>query len=64
MAETRLEDLNLDSLEIIEALFELEEVFNISLSLPQTDNMPVTVGDLDALVASRLSSFPVAQDNA
>ena len=57
--EARLEDLEIDSLRMIEILFSVEEAFGISVSADQAELKAklVTFGDLvdyiDSLVASR-----------
>jgi acyl carrier protein len=57
--ETRLEDLDIDSLRMIEILFSVEDEFKITVPAEQAELRAklVTVGDLaeyvDALVAER-----------
>ena len=52
-AETRLnEDLNADSLDVVEMLMSLEEEFNITVPEDEAVNIK-TVGDIIALIESK-----------
>jgi acyl carrier protein len=50
--DTRLEDLDIDSLRMIEILFSVEDAFNISVPAEQADlrEKVKTVGDLAAYI--------------
>ena len=60
--ETKLEDLGAESLKIIEMVFELEEKFDISISLtPNAEGRSValsTVGDVSRAVKDLVDAKP------
>lgn len=52
--EATLEDLGLDSLAVIEFLFQVEDHFNIKI--PDQQQPPQTLGEMEALIAPLLAS--------
>ncbi|HJP68236.1 MAG TPA: phosphopantetheine-binding protein [Sphingomicrobium sp.] len=60
--ETKLEDLGAESIDVIEMVFELEEKFDITISLSPTMARPTfsTVGDVSRAV-KKLVDAKVAQ---
>ncbi|MGZ5088627.1 MAG: phosphopantetheine-binding protein [Usitatibacter sp.] len=60
--ETRLEDLDIDSLRMIEILFEVEDAFAISVPASEAElrSRLVTVGDLVAYIDSLIAQKAAA----
>ncbi len=57
--DTKLADIQIDSLTLAELLFELEDQLHVSMSEPA--NMPQSVGDLVALVQPYMASADAAK---
>lgn len=55
-AETGLADAGLDSLAVAELLFSIEEDFGIDLGDVPPDAVPTTVGEIVALIDSKLQA--------
>jgi len=57
--DATLEDLGIDSLMQLELLFEFEE--KLTISLPDVEDRPKTIGDLVSLVEQHLGALPAEQ---
>lgn len=57
--DATLEDLGIDSLMLLELLFEFEE--KLKISLPDVEDRPKTIGDLVSLVEQHLGALPAEQ---
>ena len=54
-AETLIEDIGVDSADLLELIFELEDSFGVELPFTAFDRVPLsTVGDLAMVVSARL----------
>lgn len=54
--QTGLADAGLDSLAVAELLFSIEEVFGVDLGDVPPDAVPATVGEIVALIDSKLTA--------
>lgn len=54
--QTGLADVGLDSLAVAELLFSIEDVFGVDLGDVPPDAVPATVGEVVALIDSKLSA--------
>ena len=52
--QTLLADVGLDSLAVAELLFSIEEVFKVDLGDVPPEEVPATVGEIVALIDSKL----------
>lgn len=55
-AQTGLADAGLDSLAVAELLFSIEEVFGVDLGDVPPDAVPATVGEIVAMIDSKLAA--------
>jgi acyl carrier protein len=55
--DTKLDTLNIESLDMVNILFKVEETFDVYVPFDQTDNRPTTIGDIvtgvDKLLAEK-----------
>ena len=54
--QTGLADAGLDSLAVAELLFSIEEVFGVDLGDVPPDAVPATVGEIVAMIDSKLAA--------
>ncbi len=59
--DARLEDIGVDSLILIDLMFDLEDKFNVRIPDQDTDKRPTTVGELVALFDTLVAQGAGAQ---
>ncbi len=53
--DTQLAPLNIESLDMVNILFKVEETFDVYVPFDQTENRPTTIGDIVAGVEKLLA---------
>jgi acyl carrier protein len=53
--DSKLDTLNIESLDMVNILFKVEETFDVYVPFDQTDNRPNTIGDIVAGVDKLLA---------
>jgi acyl carrier protein len=64
MASTKLGELNIDSLDLVEVMFEIEEKFDVSLMQSHQEAREASFADLSGWIAQQLQqngARPIAQ---